>query len=218
MIFSQLKSILKNKANLIYFIVLFVLFIIFNICLNIDTIVYKYYNSKIETDCMEAARTITITELINLSEENIQDIKKNKHIENVYNKFIDLSSGKIEIYCITVDNWANVNSVIKEFDENGINCMRSLSGPVYDALFKSYENIQIIIQVTKISLIIVSILLLISCWKNILKNEEKNINMLKTIGYSNSKIISIKLIIFTIVSMIMYITTNIITNIIITNI
>lgn len=218
MIFSQLKSIFKNKANRIYFIVLFVLFMIFNICLNMDTIVYKYYNSKIETDYMEEARTITITDLINLSEENIQDIKKNKHIENVYNKFIDLSSGKIEIYCIIIDNWTNVNSVIKEFDENGISCMRNLSGPVYDAVFNSYEKVQIVIQVTKILVIIVSILLLISCWKNILKNEEKNINMLKTIGYSNTKINSIKLIIFIIVSMIMYISTNIITNIIITNI
>lgn len=214
MIFNQVKSILRNKANKIYFIVLFVLFTIFNICLSLDDMAYNYYNSKIETDLVESAKTITITDSTYLSEDSIQNIKQNEHIVNIYTKSIDLSSGKIEIYCIEIDNWKNVNSIIKEFDKNGISCMRNLSGLIYDELFNSYENVKIILKIFKYLIFIVDFLLFVTCWKNILKNEEKNINILRIIGYRNSKINTIKFIIPIICSMIMYIWTKIIVNII----
>lgn len=200
------KSAIKNKANKIYFIVLFVLFIIICFYLNLDDIVYNYYNSKIEAEGItEKSKTILIQEVINLSEKDVKDIKQIHHVINVTTKEMESSLlGTIKFYEIFVDDWKNVNSVIKELDNKGIRCSRAVIGNYYDTLFNNYENIQFVLKISGIFIVIVFSLLFINCWKNIFKNEEKNINILKIIGYRNSKINIVKFNIFIVVSFITF--------------
>ncbi len=209
------KSFIKNKANKIYFIVLFVLFIIICFYLNLDDIAYNYYNSKIEAEGItEKSKTILIQEVINLSEKEVKDIKQIDHVINVTNKEMESSLlGTIKFYEISVDDWKNVNSVIKELDNKGIRCSRAVIGDYYDTLFNNYENIQFVLKISGILIVIVFSLLFINCWKNIFKNEEKNISILKTIGYRNSKINIIKFNIFIVVSFITFVLSFITTKI-----
>ncbi len=210
MFFNQLKSLYRNKANKIYIIMLFILFLIFNISLKISTIAYNYYNEKIESDYIDLARNITINDVIELSEEDILEIKKKKHIENIYSEILEIPSGNIKTYHIWVDDWSNVNSVIKYFDKIGIRCTRSFGGPEYDKLFNSYENAQIILKTTISVVLIINVVLFISCWKNMFRNEEKNINILKIIGYRKSIIERTKIVICVSISLIIYLLTNVV--------
>lgn len=182
------------------------LFIIISLYSNLDSIVYNHYDSKIEEmKITEISKTITINDLIDLSENDIKSIKQIKHVIDIQPKEMETSMlGTIKFYEISVDDWKNVNSVIKIFNKNGIRCSRNVSGGAYDILFNGYENIQLVLKATRFIIIIVFSLLLINCWKNILKNEEKNINILKIIGYRNSQINTIKLSIFIVISMIIF--------------
>ena len=211
---NTFKSVIRNKANRIYFIVLLILFIIICFYSNLDSIIYDYYNSKIESESItEISKTITIEDVIDLSEEDINELKQIKHVVDVQTKKMETSIlGTINIYEISVDDWKNVNSVTKTLDKIGIRSTRIAQGGYFDNLFNNYEKIQLVLNIIGIFIFIVFSLLVIICWRNILKNEEKNINILRIIGYRNSKINTIKFTVLIVFSLIIFFLSFIITN------
>ena len=209
MLIAQIKSILRNKSNIIYIIVFVILFAILNIFLNFGTIIDKYYDLKVEErlqsylanfnseDNLEemaekhkkTQRTVLINSVINLTEEDKEKIKKVKYVQDVETEIIMAGEHQIVLNKIIVDNWKHCQYVEKYFDQKGIEATAYEEAEIIE----NYNTVKKFSNVSQYIIIIMSTIILIVCYKNILKNEEQNIKLLKVIGYTKNKI---KIIIF----------------------
>ena len=222
MIGNQIKSGLRNKSNKIYIITFMVLFIILNISLNIGKIVDSYYDSKME-DIINAneenekySRTIYTIKEITLTEQEKKDIMNLKNVKDIETEIKDWKIGiineetgkaefvdtKITINYIIVDNWKNCKSVQDYFDSKGIETRILLS---QFEIYKNYNTVKTFSIIVSYILIGMFILMITICYKNILKTEEENINLLKIIGYSKRKIRNIMSIFIMIMLIVGYI-------------
>jgi len=207
MIKNELKSILRNKNNFIYLIVIIILFIILNISLNIKFVIAEYYDNKIneyiksvyeqykqefneeiqDIKLEELIRTIQTTDGRELAEEQKQKINKMKHVENVKSKVIELSSTSVTINYILVDDWKNCSKIQYYLDSQGIESYVdtiSIDKKLLDnyKLINNFSNIMVYLVVA------ITIIILMICYTNIVINEYKNLNLLNVVGYKKNKI------------------------------
>lgn len=185
MINLQIKSILKNKINLLYIILFIIVFIIINLAINLPEIIYKYYDSKIPEEYKELARTLYIADgNIELTNEDMEDLKKIEHIQDVKIKTLCMQDYELELTNIVVDDWKNCSKIQNILDKQGI-----LTGREYeDDWIKGYEKINIFMNLVVYMSIIIGTFTILISYINILKNEKENHKLLYILGYSKSKI------------------------------
>lgn len=203
MLITQIKSIFRNKSNIIYIIVFAILFTILNIFVNLRTIIDNYYDLKVEErlqsflayldseDNIEeitekhkkSQRTVLINDAINLTDEDKEEIKKIKYVEDVETEIIMAGEHKIVLNKIIVDNWKHCTYIEKYFDQKGI------TSTAYEEaeIIQDYSTARNYSDIIKYTIIVISIIILVVCYKNILKNEKENIKLLKVIGYTKSE-------------------------------
>lgn len=97
---NELKSVLRNKSNLIYIIIFSILFVVLNIFLNVGRIIDDFFDMKIneyiktasqedsemnseKIDLKKIIRTIQTTDGKELDEEQKQKLKKMKHVQMI---------------------------------------------------------------------------------------------------------------------------------------
>ena len=184
MILGYFKSMLKSKSNIAYLILFIFLFIVLNISLNIIPIINSYYDTKIVD--AEAGRTIYIpnTEII-LTQDQQNQIKNIKHVENITTEILDFETYTIPIYDIIIDDWKNVEYVQNIFSKYGIKTERQL---VDNPFFTSYNNVKMASTIIKYTMILIVIFLFIFISINILNSEKENIKLLYFTGYNSNKI------------------------------
>ena len=87
MLLLHLKSMLRNKSNLIYIILIVITFIFLNIALVSSNLIDCYYeNSLIELggeSILEDLKELYISNIITLSEEQQEQIKSIKYVEEI---------------------------------------------------------------------------------------------------------------------------------------
>ena len=121
MINLQIKSILKNKINLLYIILFIIVFIIINLAINLPEIIYKYYDSKIPEEYKEQARTLYIADgNIELTNEDMENLKKIEHIQDVKIKTLGMQDYELKLTNIVVDDWKNCSKIQNILDKQGI--------------------------------------------------------------------------------------------------
>lgn len=138
MVGNEIKSILRNKLNIIYIIVFIIVALITNIAININSIIDKYYDnefnklidsldrSEIENsmymsleEYITEYRTIGLTLATPLDDETIEEIKKIDHVQEV--KQMEFLDNKIwSVNRVVVDDWKNCSYVQKELKKLGL--------------------------------------------------------------------------------------------------
>lgn len=198
---NQIKSVLRNKSNIIYIFTFVILFAILNVALTIRPLVDQYFDNIVEEysntlqtqlnkissyeniKIDELAKTIQISK--ELTDEQKTEIENIKHVERLEIQKIDLEGEEVHIQYLYLDDWKNFEYVNNRLDALGI----SGSPAVLDEqILESYSTIRNIANTIQYLLIIVSLLVIIVCCRNIVKNEQKNIKLLQIFGYKKSKI------------------------------
>ena len=129
-------------------------------------------------------RFLEIRELINSSNKLLIETNLKK-LEVLLLEYVDLEGEEVHIQYLYLDDWKNFEYVNNRLDALGI----SGSPAVLDEqILESYSTIRNIANTIQYLLIIVSLLVIIVCCRNIVKNEQKNIKLLQIFGYKKSKI------------------------------
>ncbi len=105
---------------------------------------------------------------------------------------------------ILIDDWKNCVDIQKYLDNHGISNYINTSN-LGDKFYSNYDTVKTISNIIKYLIIIISIIILIIYYKNIIKNQEKDFQMLKTYGYNKKKlkiIVFVQLLIITFIGMI----------------
>lgn len=207
MIKNELKSIFRDRKNLIYIIVFTIMSAMLSISLNMKNIINNHYDNKIneyieianqslkEEDIDEYwKRKINYQELIRtvqpmskISDEQKNELKKMKHVQEIRCEEIKTITKTVKVNYIIVDDWKNRESVQKYLNSQGINSWVD-SMAIEDKFFENYKIITNFSDFIKYIIIIISIVVLIVCCKNIIKNEKKNYELLKILGYKKNNI------------------------------
>lgn len=210
MLVNEIKNVLRNKNNLIYIITFIIVFIILNISLNIKNIIDQYYDSKIngyiesiykeyeqsneeekiDINFEELFRTVQTSNGQELTNEQRQKIKNMKHVKEIKSETININANTIIINYIVLDDWKNCAEVQKYLDIQGIGNYVDTMG-IDENLLNNYNILKNFSNILKFIIIIIVVIALIMCCRNIMKNEVKNFELLKTFGYTNRKIKSI---------------------------
>lgn len=204
MIKNELKSVLRNKNNLIYIITFSILFVVLNISLNVGTIIDNFFDKKIdehvrtvyqeyskingeEIELEKIIRTIQTTNGKELEEEQKQKLKKMEHVQAIERQVIEMNTTSITINYIIVDDWKNCEYIQKYLDNQGIDTYVDTIG-IDKELLENYKILRSFSEIIKYVIIIISIAILTVCCKNIVKNEEENLKLLNVFGYKRNKI------------------------------
>jgi len=201
---NELKSVLRNKSNLIYIIIFSILFVVLNIFLNVGRIIDDFFDMKIneyiktasqedsemnseKIDLKKIIRTIQTTDGKELDEEQKQKLKKMKHVQMIESEDTEVGDVSITINNIVIDDWKNCADIQKYLDNQGIDNYVDTIG-MDEKIFENYKILKNFSKIMKYTIIILSIAILSVCCKNILKNEEENLKLLNILGYKRNKI------------------------------
>ena len=196
MIENEIKSIFRNKSNIIYIVMFIIISIIINIVVNINNIIDKYYDNQMnifidKLNLSESEKELTIEnfKIVGLGnvdpidDDTVEKIKKINHVQEVQK--LERKNGVIwEVNRVIVDDWKNCKYVQRKLDKMGLdnyivsddNLLNSYS------VISQYSNI-----IVYFSIILSFIILIISC-NNIIKNEKNNNKILNILGYTYGKI------------------------------
>lgn len=198
MLLLHLKSMLRNKSNLIYIILIVITFIFLNIALVSSNLIDCYYeNSLIELrgeSILEDLKELYISNIITLSEEQQEQIKSIKYVEDIQPYIIELPNQTILTYHIFVDNWKHDTDIIKLFDNYGISVGLVHSDIEIENLLDSYDQVKSITQIIKYIVILIVALITLLVYNNILNNQKDNFHLLYILGYKLKKIRKIQFI------------------------
>ena len=225
MVKDGIKSVLRNKSNIIYIVIFIIIAIIVNIAININSIIDKYYDNEfdklfVNLEVSEVSelygsleeyitnyRTIGLTMAYSLDDDTIETIKKINHVEEV--KKIQMRDGKIwRGNTVIVDDWKNCTYVQRQLNKLG------LDNYVNNELIDSYSPISKYSNIISCFALIISFIILLICCNNILKNEKTNNKILNVLGYTYRKIKNIAFVQLIIIMAIGFIFGAIIANII----
>ncbi len=208
---NELKTIFRNKNNLVYLIIFFIIFIILNFSFNLKLFINKYYDKKInkyidkcyeiaqkenittETKYEELVRTIYTSDGKKLTNEQIQNLKHLKYVQDIKTNNIDIPTFQepITVYCIIVDDWKNCQEIQQFLDIQGIS---SYIANIDKSILEEYQTTKNFTNIIKYTLFLISLIIFILCYKNIIYNERENIKLLKIFGYRKKQIRKIVLI------------------------
>lgn len=155
-----------------------------------EIIISKFYYNKLNLTEKDILSQKVIELIINNRKTPLKIVGvTNNNKENVYiqkDLFAIINNNEIYNYYVVVDEYQNVDSVIKTLQEKGY----------YAELYDTSKLLEIN-EIEKLQLVFKSILIvcgiilgitLFLILKNIMQNEEKNIAILKTIGFNDFKI------------------------------
>ena len=198
MLLLHLKSMLRNKANLIYIIVIVIMFVFLNISLVSSNLIDRYYENRLIEErgeaILENLKELYISNIITLSDEQQEQIKSIEHVEDIQIYKIELPNQTIISYHIFVDNWKHDTDIIKLFDSYGISVGTVHSGVEIQELLDSYDQVKIIAQIIKYIVIVIVALISFLVYNNILNNQKDNFHLSYILGYKLNKIKKIQFI------------------------
>ena len=193
MLSIQIKSILRNKVNIEYVIAIIVIFVFLNIGINLTKMVDYFYDTKVkefmdEESLYDARSLFTSDPQVVLTEEQQEEIKRMKYVEDFRIDTIEIPNQKLSCYVIVVDDWKHCDYIKKIFDKKGIELESSGGSVQYDAMLESYKNVINISKVVKYLDILIVLCITILIYNNIISNQQENIKLLKILGYNSYKI------------------------------
>ena len=193
MLSIQIKSILRNKVNIEYVIAIIVIFVFLNIGINLTKMVDYFYDTKVkefmdEESLYDARSLFTSDPQVVLTEEQQEEIKRMKYVEDFRIDTIEIPNQKLSCYVIVVDDWKHCDYIKKIFDKKGIELESSGGSVQYDAMLESYKNVINISKVVKYLDILIVLCITILLYNNIISNQQENLKLLKILGYNSYKI------------------------------
>lgn len=193
MLSIQIKSILRNKVNIEYVIAIIVIFVFLNIGINLTKMVDYFYDTKVkefmdEESLYDARSLFTSDPQVVLTEEQQEEIKMMKYVEDFRIDTIEIPNQKLSCYVIVVDDWKHCDYIKKIFDKKGIELESSGGSVQYDAMLESYKNVINISKVVKYLDILIVLCITILIYNNIISNQQENLKLLKILGYNSYKI------------------------------
>lgn len=193
MLSIQIKSILRNKVNIEYVIAIIVIFVFLNIGINLTKMVDYFYDTKVkefmdEESLYDARSLFTSDPQVVLTEEQQEEIKRMKYVEDFRIDTIEIPNQKLSCYVIVVDDWKHCDYIKKIFDKKGIELESSGGSVQYDAMLESYKNVINISKVVKYLDILIVLCITILIYNNIISNQQENLKLLKILGYNSYKI------------------------------
>lgn len=118
MLSIQIKSILRNKVNIEYVIAIIVIFVFLNIGINLTKMVDYFYDTKVkefmDEESLYYARSLSISDSqVVLTEEQQEEIKRMKYVEDFRIDTIEIPNQKLSCYVIVVDDWKHCDYIKK---------------------------------------------------------------------------------------------------------
>ena len=117
MLLLNLKSMLRNKSNLIYIIVIIITFIFLNIALASSNLLDCYYENRLielsSESILEDLKELYISDIITLSNEQQEQIKSIKYVEDIQTYTIEMPGQTLTTYHIFVDDWKHDSYIIE---------------------------------------------------------------------------------------------------------
>ena len=209
MINSQVKAMLRNKSNRKYIFVLFTMFIFLNIGINLSYLIDSYYDIKLreiaDDATIESLKEINLRSYVEVNEdgteyrftltnEQQEEIKKIKYVVDFKSGTWEFLGTTYNIYKIYVDDWKHIDYVKNVLDKQGIDT-NEVGGSLTIQLFvQNYANVQTIANVIKYAVIIITIVIIFIIYKNLIKNQENDLNLLSVLGFKPKQIRKIKLV------------------------
>ena len=218
MIKYNIKSLLRNKSNLIYVIIIALCFILLNFALNTEKYINLYYDvimnkymeeSNSDKDIEYNTRTVSISNSIDTSISKVQEILKNnkyvKRITSIPLTFYLENQENISYDFIQIESidWKYCKDIIKILDTEGLEATYNLGD---NTIYKSYETTLHYSKIIKVFIYFMFAIIINTSCVNIIKNEHNNLKLLKIIGYNQKnikKIIRIQLTTFIFISMLL---------------
>ncbi len=173
-----------------------------------EVVISQYYfmSSKLTNDDINENKEISLYldnklytfKIIGVTYENKNDIYISREL------FEKINTNRSISYNVVVDKYINLNNVINKFEDQG--CVVSLYSSHIEI-----KNINIIQKIFNYILLFSIVIIFIALYymiKNMFYNEEKNLAVLKSIGYKNNQlsiIIFIRILLVLIFSMIIFI-------------
>lgn len=209
MLRSQIKSMLRNKSNRKYIIILFIMFIFLNIGINLSYIIDSYYDIKLreiaDDETIDSLKIIDISpgaiidesgisHSLALTNEQQEYIKKVKYVIDFKAETMEFLGTTFNTYKTYVDDWKHVSYVKNVLDKQGIETGFYRASFNIQIFMENYANIQVIVYVIKYAIIIITIIIIFIIYKNIIKNQVDDLKLLSVLGYKPRQIRKIKLV------------------------
>ena len=209
MLKSQIKAMLRNKSNRKYIIILFIMFIFLNIGINLSYMIDSYYDMKLRE--LADDETINDLKIINISPGAIIDesgishtltltneqqeyIKKVKYVIDFKVETTEFLGTTFNTYKTYVDDWRHVSYVKNVLDKQGIDTGFYQASFNIQIFMVNYANIQVFVNVIKYAIIVITIIIILTIYKNIIKNQVDDLKLLTVLGYKPRQIRKIKLV------------------------
>lgn len=173
---SILLSFLRDKKLNTIYILLFLLIIVVISIFELINSYYDYSIAKVFGKYIEN-RTYYIYD------EDLEKMEKLKNSFNFTNAYDDGHFG----YTFILSDYNDTKELNKYFEKNEINALLDGNNPNNEKMDIIKKNQEVFNDIEKI-LMIVGLVLVIFILKNIFINEEKNIALLKIVGYGNIKL------------------------------